>query len=62
MNQEAAAAAPGYEEPRLLYPAAAAENSLDLSAAARSNGLWAAGVDMKVWWRGLNGSRPEVGK
>lgn len=47
---------------RLLYPAAAAENSLDLSAAARSNGDWLAGEDMNVWWRGLNGSSPEVGK
>ena len=34
---------------RLLYPAAAAENNLDLSAAAKSNGDWFEGEDMKVW-------------
>lgn len=45
-----------------MYPAAAAENSRDLSAAARSNGDWVAGEDMKVWWEREKGSRPEVGK
>lgn len=48
---------------RLLYPAAAAENNLDLSAAAKSNGDWFEGEDMNVWWSGEKGSRAEpVGK
>jgi hypothetical protein len=48
---------------KLLYPAAAAEKSRDLSAAARSKGDWLEGDDMKVWCSGEKGSRAlPVGK